>query len=247
MNICGEWQLVGVLIGAGEIRRSVEIRNRSHSFSSLFSLFRPPFSLPPSSLRHVRRQAPSWHQDAIRQAVSAAANSGDQQQRQWQNGSLGGSSALLTVSPSLSVCLSNPALRPSISLAADVRSYLTEKATHESAFLSASAAGSGREPHEIRRAREFVEEADNTLLDVRQRLQESFVGLQRFLAELAAQGDLHAPLLADAAVEEARAVLREVAPLVNSAEAVEAAVQRAFKVCVLGDSQLNEGHTNTQT
>ena len=82
---------------------------------------------------------------------------------------------------------------------------------------------------------------------MRQRLQESFVGLQRFLAELAAQGDLHAPLLADPAVEEARAVLREVAPLVNSAEAVEAAVQRAFKVCVLGDSQLNEGHTNTQT
>ena len=126
------------------------------------------------------------------------------------------------------------------SLAADVRSYLREKATHEDAYAAASAPGSGLAANDVKRARDFVDEADATLADVRQRLQESWQMLTHYLAELHA-GGLHSELMADACVAEARAMLREVEPLVNVPQSAEAPVARPLKVCVLGDSQLNEG------
>jgi predicted Rossmann-fold nucleotide-binding protein len=134
-----------------------------------------------------------------------------------------------------------------------VRSYIAEKATHESAYAAASGAGSSVEAHDVRRAREFVEEAAATLRDVRQRLQESFVGLQRFLGELAVAPE-HAVIMEDPCMAEARAMLDEVAPLVQQgggnvdaaaavaggAAAPSAARVTAVRVCVLGDSSINE-------
>jgi len=125
-------------------------------------------------------------------------------------------------------------------LAADVRSYIAEKATHEARYASASAAGSGVEAHDVRRARDFVDEAEATLRDVRQRLQENFVALQRFLGELAVAPE-HAALMNDPCIGEARAMLDEVAPLVSQAEAAAVGEEvRAVRVCVLGDSSINE-------
>ena len=133
------------------------------------------------------------------------------------------------------------------SLAADVRSYVAEHSTHESKYRSVSAAGSGADASEVRRAREFVDEASATLRDVRQRLQESWNNLSLFLAEIAVAAPDAAEILADPCVAEARAMLAEVSPLVNvgaaadSAGAAGEAQARAIRVCVLGDSQLNEG------
>lgn len=134
----------------------------------------------------------------------------------------------------------------SLSLAADVRSYVAEHATHELKYRTASAAGSGADASEIRRAREFVDEASATLRDVTQRLQESWNNLSLFLAEIAVAAPEAAEILSDPCVAEARAMLAEVSPLVNvgvagAAAAAGEAEKRAIRVCVLGDSQLNEG------
>lgn len=127
-----------------------------------------------------------------------------------------------------------------ISLAADVRSYVSEHSSHEVKYRSVSASGSGADASDVRRAREFVDEATATLQDVRQRLQESWNNLSLFLAEMAVRNDVD--VLADPCVAEARAMLAEVAPLVNVPVGAGAEENvRAIKVCVLGDSQLNEG------
>jgi uncharacterized membrane protein len=71
-----------------------------------------------------------------------------------------------------------------LSLAADVTSYLREKSTYQQK-LDSLTSSSSTEPHELKRAREFVEEAESTIQDVRQRLQEAYVALENFMVRIA--------------------------------------------------------------
>lgn len=67
-----------------------------------------------------------------------------------------------------------------LSLAADLKSYLSERTGH-ALKLDGLQSSSSSEAHELKRAREFVEEADATVADVRQRLQEAYQVLERYL------------------------------------------------------------------
>jgi len=121
-------------------------------------------------------------------------------------------------------------------LAADVRSYLAEKATLQSRLHALSTQVPAADAGDLRRAREFVEEAEATIVDVRQRLQESYNTLERYTEEIEMSGD--ADVLADQSFIDARNMLNDIAPLVR-VEADEHK-EHGFKVAVFGSGQLTE-------
>lgn len=120
-------------------------------------------------------------------------------------------------------------------LAADVKSYLVELSEHQQA-LDRLSSSSSSDAGSIRRAREFVEECDSTIRDVRQKLQEAYQGLQTYLADVEREGD--ADLLSDQCFEDARKMLEDVAPLVTVA--ADEPKERDFRIAVFGSSLLTE-------